>query len=115
MDVLGSKAFSKSINTFDTLLINGVSIIPMISNLSIFFYAIINSYSSEEDLSSFRLNNTIKGRINKYKKNYSLEELSCIIIELRNIDVLSKTSSANVKLLFHPFIFKICRSLYGSQ
>ena len=48
-------------------------------------------------------------------KKYSIEEISNIIIELRNIDVLSKSSSIDSKLLFHPFIIKTCKGYYGSK
>ena len=41
------------------------------------------------------------------------DEIFNIIIELRNIDVLSKTTSLDTKLLFHPFIVKICKGYYG--
>ena len=38
-----------------------------------------------------------------------------IIVELRNIDVLSKTTNIDSKLLFHPFMIKICKGYYGLQ
>ena len=42
-------------------------------------------------------------------------EILNIVIELRNIDVILKSSSVDSKLLFHPFIIKVCKGYYESK
>ena len=50
-----------------------------------------------------------------FKQNFSDQEVSNIIIELRNIDIFVNSSSLSAKLLFDPFIVKVCKGYYGKK
>jgi len=112
MDSIGKKDLYTSINVFDSLIINGTSVIPIVSNLFAFYFMILNSYDNIS-VNDYRINKTIQSKVKVYKSQYNESEILNIIIELRNIDVLSKTTSLDTKLLFHPFIVKICKGYYG--
>ena len=112
MDSIGKKDLYGSINIFDSLIINGVSIVPIVSNLFAFYFMILNSHDNIS-VNDYRINKTIQSKVKVYKSQYNESEILNIIIELRNIDVLSKTTSLDTKLLFHPFIVKICKGYYG--
>ena len=73
---------------------------------------ILNSHDNIS-VNDYRINKTIQSKVKVYKSQYNESEILNIIIELRNIDVLSKTTSLDTKLLFHPFIVKICKGYYG--
>ena len=112
MDSIGKKDLYTSINVFDSLIVNGISVIPIVSNLFAFYFMILNSYDNIS-VNDYRINKTIQSKVKVYKSQYNESEILNIIIELRNIDVLSKTTSLDTKLLFHPFIVKICKGYYG--
>ena len=112
MDSIGKKDLYTSINVFDSLIINGISIVPIVSNLFAFYFMILNSHDNIS-VNDYRINKTIQSKVKVYKSQYNESEILNIIIELRNIDVLSKTTSLDTKLLFHPFIVKICKGYYG--
>tara|TARA_Y100000814_G_C12336976_1_gene403195 strand:- start:444 stop:1418 length:975 start_codon:yes stop_codon:yes gene_type:complete len=112
MDSIGKKDLYTSINVFDSLIINGISVIPIVSNLFAFYFMILNSHDNIS-VNDYRINKTIQSKVKVYKSQYNESEILNIIIELRNIDVLSKTTSLDTKLLFHPFIVKICKGYYG--
>ena len=112
MNEMGNKNLRESIDVFNSLIINGASLIPMISSLFIFY---LNLLQSETKPNDYRINKTISSRMNTYIKKYTNEEIVNIIIELRNLDVISKSSSVDSKLLFHPFIIKVCKGYYGSK
>ena len=112
IDSIGKKDLYTSINIFDSLTINGISVIPIVSNLFAFYFMILNSYDNIS-VNDYRINKTIQSKVKVYKSQYNESEILNIIIELRNIDVLSKTTSLDTKLLFHPFIVKICKGYYG--
>jgi len=112
MNAMGNKNLQESINIFDNLIINGTSLIPIVSSLFIFFLSLLKNETKSND---YRINKTISSRINTYVKKYSKSEIVNIIIELRNIDVILKSSSVDSKLLFHPFIIKVCKGYYGSK
>ena len=112
MDSIGKKDLYNSINIFDSLIINGISVIPIVSNLFAFYFIILNSHDNIS-VNDYRINKTIQSKVKVYKSQYNESEILNIIIELRNIDVLSKTTSLDTKLLFHPFIVKICKGYYG--
>ena len=57
----------------------------------------------------------IQSKMPNFKKNMSVDEVSNIIIELRNIDIIVKSSSLDSKLLFYPFIIKVCKGFHGHK
>jgi len=114
MNALGNKDLDQSIYIFDTLIINGISLVPIVSNLYAFYFALLNSFYKQK-VNDYRLNKTIQTKIPSFQNRYNIIEISNIIIELRNIDVLIKSTSLDSKLLFHPFIIKTCKGYYDSE
>ena len=112
MNAMGNKNLQESIYIFDSLIVNGTSLIPIVSSLFVFFLSL---HKNEPRSNDYRINKTISSRINTYVKNYTKSEIVNIIIELRNIDVILKSSSVDSKLLFHPFIIKVCKGYYESK
>ena len=51
--------------------------------------------------------------MDKYLSNYTKSEVMNIIIDLKNLDVLVKTTSLNHNNLIYIFIIKICQGYYG--
>ena len=111
MNALGAKNMKEAKNVYDSLESSGTSIIPIISNLTTFYSALLHSFNNDSD-NSFRLNNTIKNRLSSYKVKYSFEEISNIILELRNLDIIAKSSNLSDDLLFYPFALKVCKGYY---
>lgn len=112
MNALGNKNLDQSVKIFDNLTVNGISIVPVVSNLFAFYFTILKSYNSTS-INDYRINKTIQSKIPLYNKLYDKEEILNIIVDLRNIDVLSKSTSLDSKLLFDPFIIKVCKGYYG--
>ena len=112
MNAMGNKNLQESIYIFDSLIVNGTSLIPIVSSLFVFFLSL---HKNEPRSNDYRINKTISSRINTYVKKYTKSEIVNIVIELRNIDVILKSSSVDSKLLFHPFIIKVCKGYYESK
>jgi len=110
LDNLGDKKIDSSVNIFNNLLLNGFSIIPIIINLSILYIELL---SNKKNNHYNGLNKIINSRLQKYRMNYTSTEISNIIIELRNLDIIVKSTSIKEDLLFIPFIIKVCKGKYG--
>ena len=115
MNSLGIKDLNKSIDIFDSLLINGVTLVPIVASLFNFYLTLLNSFSSEYNLGRSKLNKTMQSKMPSFRKLNSTEEISNIIIELRNIDIIVKSSNLDPKLLFYPFIIKVCKGYHGKK
>ena len=61
------------------------------------------------------LNKIINSKLVKYRINYQDEEISDIILELRNLDMILKSTSISEDLLFSNFIIKICDGYYSKK
>ena len=59
------------------------------------------------------LNKIINSRMLNYKKKYKINEMRDILLDLRNIDIIIKSSSINNSFLFKPMLLKICKGIYG--
>ena len=114
MNSLGMKDLDKSIYIFNSLLNNGFTLVPIVASLFDFYFSLLNSFTSDTSAKNM-LNKTIKSKMTLFKQNFSVEEVSNIIIELRNIDIFVKSSSLSAKLLFDPFIVKVCKGYYGKK
>jgi len=108
MDTIGQKKINESIKIYRNLLLNGVSLIPIINNLANFY---IELYSSKENRYN-GLNKIINSRMSSYKKKYNKDEVLNIILVLRNLDIILKSTSIDEETLFAPVICKICKGLY---
>jgi len=107
LNVIGQKNLSESISLYNNLYINGVSSVPIIMQLYNFFMEIISNNSGYN-----RLNKFLSSRLIRYKKNYSNNEIMNIIVALRDIDVLFKTSSINNQIVIDSLLVKICKGYY---
>ena len=67
-----------------------------------------NSYSNN----TFFINKIIKSRIRMYSNNYSISELENIILKLKELDFLSKSSTINIKNLKFCLFANICAGYY---
>ena len=63
-------------------------------------------------VSQYGLNKIINSNMNKYMSNYSKSEIMNILIDLKNLDVLVKTTTLNHNNLLYIFIIKICQGYY---
>jgi len=115
MNSLGMKDLDKSIYIFDSLLNNGITLVPIVASLFNFYLTLLNSFSSDFNLTKSKLNKTMQSKMPYFRKKISSNEIYDIIIELRNIDIIIKSSSLDSKLLFYPFIIKVCKGYYGKK
>ena len=112
-DCLGKKDFSKSLIILDSLLSRGTRITSIIIALVYLYQQIFWLVIGREKKKGFTgLNKIITSRLIKYKDNYSLQELTKLLSELRNIDILSKSTSINQNELLYPMMLKICKNEY---
>ena len=58
------------------------------------------------------INKIISSRLKVYDKNYTFIELTKVLQELREIDILSKTVSINQQILLEKFFVKTCKGIY---
>ena len=58
------------------------------------------------------INKIISSRLKVYEKNYTFTELTKVLQELREIDILSKTVSINQQILIEKFFVKTCKGIY---
>jgi len=108
IDTIGNKDLKQSMKIYNNLLFNGVSLIPIIINLTNFFI-----YLTDNKQSSFIINKIITSRISIYCKNYNKNEILNIILDLRNMDILIKSTSIKDEALILPFLVKVCKGHYG--
>jgi DNA polymerase III delta subunit len=112
LDALGKKKAKDSIIFYNNLYFNGLSLVPIIINLNNFFFELLCSYETSSKINYSMLNKTLQSRFNIYKMNYKQSEINEIFIQLRDSDILIKTSTTNENLLFTSLILKICGGYY---
>ena len=61
----------------------------------------------------YGLNKIISSNISRYKNNYKNDEIMNIIVDLKNIDILVKSTTLNHENLISILIIKICQGYYG--
>ena len=61
----------------------------------------------------YSINKIISNNIPKYSNKYTEGEIMNILIDLKNMDLLVKSSSLNHNNLISIFIIKICQGYYG--
>ena len=108
LNAVGQKNLSDSISIYSNLHINGVSSVPIIMQLYNLFIEMISDNSGYS-----RLNKFLSNRLSGYKRNYSDDEIMNIIVALRDIDVLFKTSSISNQIIINSLLVKICKGHYG--
>ena len=108
LNAVGQKNLSDSISIYSNLHINGVSSVPIIMQLYNLFIEMISDKSGYS-----RLNKFLSNRLSGYKRNYNDDEIMNIIVALRDIDVLFKTSSISNQIIINSLLVKICKGHYG--
>ena len=61
----------------------------------------------------YSINKIISNNMLQYSNKYTENEIMNIIIDLKNIDLLIKSSTLNHNNLISIFIIKICQGYYG--
>ena len=113
LDSLGKKNIELSIKNMEDLLAIGYSVIPLIINQYNFYIYLLELFNSDtQHITVYGLNKIIISNMIKYSKEYTESELMNILIDLKNMDILVKTTNLNHKNLLSIFIIKICQGYY---
>ena len=113
LDALGKKQINKSVEYYNNLYNNGVSLVPIIINLYNFYFQLLNESNIPRGYNP--LNKIIQSRLSSYRNRYKTDEVLNILLVLRNLDVTIKSSSINEKFLFSSIIIKICKNLFNEK
>ncbi len=112
-DCLGSKKLFESIKIINSLKDHGIRVQQIINNSVAFFQQLlfykIGSFNQKGYLG---INKIVQSRLGKYSNGYTIEEIKNLLLDLRKIDLLSKTSSLNDFIFIEPMIVRICKSYY---
>ena len=112
-DSLGKKDLSLSLEVLNSLLINGNKITLIIMNLVNLYQQMLWKKMGRLQLEVYTgINKIISSRLKVYDKNYTFIELTKVLQELREIDILSKTVSINQQILLEKFFVKTCKGIY---
>ena len=112
-DALGKKELIKSLDVYDSLISHGNSVnfvLIYLYRLYEFIYNTIDHY--KQNSINFLVNKIIQSRMNIYMSKYSTYEIENIIVQLKEIDFLSKSSHINIANLNRCLITNICRGYY---
>jgi len=115
IDALGEKKVEDATNFYNNLYINGISLVPILIQLSNFYFKLLENFDSKSKKKYNGLNKILQSKINTYKSYYNILEIMNIIIILRNTDVKIKTMTVNNEILFSSIIIKICNGYYENQ
>ena len=113
LDALGKKQINKSVEYYNNLYNNGVSLVPIIINLYNFYFQLFSKNNTPRGYNP--LNKTIQSGMSGYRNKYKTDEVLNILLVLRDLDVLIKSSSINEKFLFSSIIIKICKNLFNEK
>ena len=111
LDSIGKKDCKESIRYIESLQLGGYTIIPLLINLYNLFNAMLLKKKSES--SYYGLNKIVSSNIPRYVNNYKDNEIMNIIVDLKNIDILVKSTTLNHENLISILIIKICQGYYG--
>ena len=112
-DSLGKKDLSLSLEVLNSLLIDGNKITLIIMNLVNLYQQMLWKKMGRLQLEVYTgINKIISSRLKVYDKNYTFIELTKVLQELREIDILSKTVSINQQILLEKFFVKTCKGIY---
>ena len=113
-DMIGRKNLKQSIVILKSLIYNGVSIPQLIISLSNLFEQLLWHSMGNDKITGYTgLNKIISNNIKNYSNNYSKDEIEKALLELRKLDMLSKTTSLSPISIVEPAIIKICEDLYA--
>ena len=112
MDSIGKKDCKLSIEYIESLQLGGYTVILLLISLYNLFNAML-LYKQTSKLSSYGLNKIISSNIGRYTNNYDENEIMNIIVEIKNIDILVKSTTLNHENLMSILTIKICQGYYG--
>ncbi len=112
LDSIGKKDCKMSLEYIESLQLGAYTTIPLIINLYNLFNAML-AYQQGSTFSSYGLNKIISSNMPKYLNNYQKDEIMNIIIDLKNMDVLIKSTTLNHQNLISILVIKICQGYYG--
>tara|TARA_Y100001970_G_scaffold294159_1_gene447706 strand:- start:33251 stop:34216 length:966 start_codon:yes stop_codon:yes gene_type:complete len=111
IDSIGKKDNIYSIKKIEYLQYIGYQVIPLVIILYNFFNNMLLFKNGLKDL--YSINKIISNNMNKYSNNYTEQEIMNILVDLKEMDLLIKSSSLNQNNLISVFIIKICQGYYG--
>ena len=111
IDSIGKKDTSLSIKNFEYLQYGGYQTIPMIIIFYNFFNNMLLHKNNNKNL--YSINKIISNNMPKYSNKYTEDEIMNILVDLKNMDLLVKSSTLNHNNLISIFIIKICQGYYG--
>ena len=112
-DYIGKKKLAKTVEVFDSLILNGNNSILIGIYLFRLFELMYNHKTSfNKKTFSFGINKIIQNRMSIYSSNFKLEEIENIILKIMDIDHLSKTTNLDTINLNRCLIANICKGRY---
>ena len=111
IDSIGKKDNVLSIKNFEYLQYGGYQTVPLIMIFYNFFNNMLMYKNNNHNI--YSINKIISNNMLQYSNKYTENEIMNIIIDLKNIDLLIKTSTLNHNNLMSIFFIKICQGYYG--
>ena len=112
LDSIGKKDCRASIEYFESLQSGGYTIVLLLINLYNFFNTIL-LYHSNPKSNIYGLNKIVSSNLPIYVQNYKKNEIMNIIVDLKNLDIVVKSTNLNPENLMSVLIVKICQEYYG--
>ncbi len=113
-DSIGKKELNQSINIFHSLLIDGNNLNLILIYLFNFYYFmyLFNTNNNSQIGYNFSVNKIIQSKMNIYKNKYKKSEIKNIILQITELDFLSKNTSIDVNNRIICLINNICVGYY---
>ncbi len=113
-DALGQRDLGSAFTITTNLLDSGSPVTLITMNLSALFQELLWKKMGARDIKfSWLIRGLVKRNIKQYTDNFSTREVKDILIELRKIDILNKTTSVSPPSLIEPLIIKTCSKIYA--
>ena len=113
VDNIGTKNLKSAIENLELLVMNGENILGLIINIGNFFKVLLIENLDPNNQGFNGFNKIINNKMKYYKNRFSIDEISNIIISIKNIDVLMKTTSLNNNDILMILITRICKGYYA--
>ena len=112
-DSLGKKDLATSMNIMESLLDNGAKITGILISLVFLYQQMLwKKMGLSYPIGYTGINKIITSRLSQYDQLYTHEELEDLLLALRKLDVISKSTSLKDVSLLHPIMIKICKGKY---
>ena len=112
-DSLGKKELQTSLDISRSLLENGMTFPRILVSLVYLYQQMLWKKMGQVNPVGFTgINKIITSRLSQYDQLYTHEELEDLLLALRKLDVISKSTSLKEVSLLHPIMIKICKGKY---